>query len=231
MGRILMLIPDDLDVDTEFDAALCVTEPQTDLVRRAVRLPLTPPLSAQEWSLADLAVTAVGQTAEAEGFDAVCLADFGDYGAPALRSLLSIPVVSAGRASMLHALTLAERFSILATDRDATRARKLVHDFGLSSQCHEIRQRRDIDQQAEESSLFRPGEVIILAGHTKRPSSGEPDLRWIRPLPLLVKLAESLLALRLTHSRRSYPEPETRKPDLLRSLIAAVADETGKPKA
>ena len=56
---------------------------------------------------------AAGQEAQDQGFEALCLPAFGDYGVSALRSLLDIPVVAGGRGSMLHALTLAGRFGIV----------------------------------------------------------------------------------------------------------------------
>ena len=59
---------------------------------------------------------AAGQEAQAEGFDALCLPDFGDYGVGALRSLLDIPVVAGGRGTMLHALTLGGPFGVVTAE-------------------------------------------------------------------------------------------------------------------
>ena len=87
MTRILLLSPADLELPDDV-IANGVTDSDTEIVHRRVIYPSVPPIGAHDWTLADLAVMAAGQNAEAEGFDAVCLADFGDYGANALRSLM-----------------------------------------------------------------------------------------------------------------------------------------------
>ncbi|MHC5656273.1 aspartate/glutamate racemase family protein [Stappia sp.] len=218
MTRILVLVPQDLELSAETDAARAAADAATEIVVRGVPLVSTPPVGAHDWALADLAVMAAGQDAEAEGFDAVALADFGDYGAPALRSLLSIPVAPAGRCSMLHAMSLSGRFSVLATSRDFNRAGRLVHDYGLLGNCSgvfEVSSAEDIAMRAASS------DAVVLAGTAATLASGAAHVPLVRPLPVAVKLAESLVGLGLTHSRRAYPEPEMRKPDLIRKIGGA----------
>jgi allantoin racemase len=69
--------------------------------------------SLYEMTLADTAVLEAGATAEKEGYAAVCVNSTSDSGVAALRSLLSIPVVGPGQATMLAACLLGKRFSIL----------------------------------------------------------------------------------------------------------------------
>ena len=55
-----------------------------------------------------------------------------DPGVGALRSVLSVPVLGAGRAARLYALTLGSRFAILAPDcGTAARLKHVIHDEGL----------------------------------------------------------------------------------------------------
>jgi Asp/Glu/hydantoin racemase len=64
--------------------------------------------SLYEMTLADTAVLEAGATAEKEGYAAVCVNSTSDSGVAALRSLLSIPVVGPGQATMLAACLLGQ---------------------------------------------------------------------------------------------------------------------------
>ena len=219
MTRILLLSPADLDLPDNI-VAPGVMDSDTEIVHRRVAYPSCPPIGAHDWTLADLAVMAAGQNAEAEGFDAVCLADFGDYGASALRSLLDIPVVAAGRAAMLHALTLGARFTVLADERDYVRTKKTVHEYALDAQCagiHRLKPGTDIAAMAGDP------EVLVLAGAARNETLEGLTIPVVDPLPLVLKLAESLVGLGLTHSRQAYPAPQMRKADLITAITEGGA--------
>jgi len=63
-----------------------------------------------------------------------------DSGMLALRSVLDIPVVSPGRGSMLFALTLGSKFSVLAQWKPAiVRYKKAIPEWGLTAQCVSVR--------------------------------------------------------------------------------------------
>lgn len=218
MTCILVLAPEDEDLASEIEAALAAADPGTDIVVRQVPYAGLPPVSAQDWALADLAMMAAGQKAEEEGFDALVVADFGDYGVSALRSLLSIPVIGAGKTSMLHALTLAGSFTVLATPRDIERARRLVHDNALQRQCAGIHPCETAEAVASHAA---GSEAVVLAGGTAKLVQGAAHVPLSRPVPVAVKMAESLVGLGLTHSRQGYPEPEGRKADLIREIALA----------
>lgn len=214
MTRILLLSPADVDLlsgglpDGLLDA-------DTQIAHRAVAYASCPPVGAHDWALADLAVLAAGQRAQEEGFDAVCLADSGDYGGNALRSVVDIPVVAAGRASMLHALSLGARFTVLATERDYVRVKKLVHEYGFGGQCAGIRLagRDGVPQDPAGQA-----DVLVLAGETRNARADLPDVPAVDPVALAIKLAESFVGLGLTHSRVAYPEPQTRKAALIEAI-------------
>ncbi|KGE01972.1 MULTISPECIES: aspartate/glutamate racemase family protein [Rhizobium/Agrobacterium group] len=214
MTRILLLSPADLDLADEV-IVTGVTDSDTETVHRRVIYPSCPPIGAHDWALADLAIMAAGQDAQAEGFDAVCLADFGDYGANALRSLLDIPVVTAGRASMLHALTLGAHFSVLTGERDYARVKKLVHEYALDSQCAGIHLLRP---GAEVLDVVGKAEVLVIAGGTQKSGFDVPNIPIVDPVSLVVKIAESLVGLCLSHSRRAYPVPQMRKAALIKAI-------------
>jgi allantoin racemase len=45
----------------------------------------------------------------------------------------------------------------------------------------------------------------------------------VNPGPLTYKLAEAMLSLGLSHSRRAYRRPDVPKPEMVRTMIAAAA--------
>lgn len=225
MPRILLLTTTD-----PAETASAIVDSDTEVVARAVAGLPSGFDSAHDWALADLAVLAAGQTAEAEGFDAVCLADSGDYGAGALRSVLSVPVLAGGRNAMLHALTLGSRFAALAPAGGYLRAKKLVQEYALTAQCAGVHAcsepagalaaaQRVIDQDGADVIVAATQDAALtelLASRLCVPV--------IDPVALSLKLAESFLGLGLSQSRRAWPEPQVRKPDLVAALIAAESD-------
>lgn len=218
MTRILLLTPADVQAPAAaFSAGL--TDSDTAIVHRRVAYASTPPVGAHDWALADLAMLAAGQHAQEEGFDAVCVGDMGDYGANALRSVLDIPVIAAGRASMLYALSLGARFSVAASARDHVRIGKLVHEYALDHQCAGVHL---LGEDGELPAALDEADVVVLAAS---PAGASRSVRapLVEPLPLIVKLAESMTGLGLTHSRRAYPAPQVRKGDLIDALSRSGA--------
>ncbi|WP_371999919.1 aspartate/glutamate racemase family protein (plasmid) [Tistrella mobilis] len=191
-------------------------------------------ISAHDWTLADLAVLATGQDAARQGYAAVCVADPGDYGANALRSVLDVPVVGAGRSALLYALTLGACFGVLAPTGGYARAKKLVQEYGLAAQCTGVRQigeegdREAAVLAAARAAITEDGaEVLVLwqplaAAETARLAAALP-VPLIEPASLSLRLAEAFLGLGLAQSRRTWPMPQVAKPDLIAALVAAGA--------
>ncbi|MBL8588337.1 MAG: hydrogenase expression protein HupH [Methylobacteriaceae bacterium] len=205
-------------------------DPRTSLVLRA---PDGAPAfldSAQDWALADLAMLAAGQGAQAEGFDAVCVGEVGDFGAAALRSVLTIPVVAAGRCAMLHALTLGGRVGLVAPDDQVNRLRKLIAEYGLAAQCPVVRgydPRGGVgaSYEAARAAIERDGaDVLCLAGAAAEAARLAAALPapLVEPVAVALACATNLLALGLTHSRKAWPAPQTPKPDLVARLAQAA---------
>lgn len=178
-----------------------LSDPEAEIICRMPKGMPQDLSSPAHWALADLAMLCAGQGAHHEGFDAVCVGDACDFGANALRSVLPIPVIGAGRAAMFYALTLGNSFAV---QTDATRVHRLgkqIAEFGLAAHC------AGVGTQATEA------DVLIAAG---------VDAAGIDPAPLSVSLALGLLGLGLTQSARTYPAPETPKPDLITALGRAL---------
>src|SRR3546814_20130782 len=110
----------------------------------------------------DLGVYEAGRTAEQEGFDAVVIDTMSDSGMAALRSVLSIPVIGPGKASMLYAQTLGAKFSVLAQWKPALpRYRKVIRDYGFERQCASVRSFDVADRKSVVSGQRVSGRVDL----------------------------------------------------------------------
>lgn len=197
------------------DADLILEDPEAEIV---VRVPVGLPLdlsSPADWVLADLAVLAAGYGAADEGFDAVCIADAGDFGAAALRSVLKVPVIGAGRAAFLYALTLGARFGIAAPADLRHRMKKQVQDLGLGAQC------AGLLDPGNPNSIAGADTLVLAARVQDGDLAGLPDMVRIDPAPLAVSLAVGFAALGLCHSAHSMPAPDVAMPVLVAALARA----------
>ena len=112
-------------------------------------------VSQADMVLADIGVLEAGLSAEKEGFSAVCVDTMSDSGVSALRSVLSIPVVGPGRTSMLTALSLGNKFSIV------TMWQKWKHFYMKTLTLQSIVSISEL--VPEPSSLFAFGSIFSLA--------------------------------------------------------------------
>ncbi|MFV0384444.1 aspartate/glutamate racemase family protein [Paracoccus sp. (in: a-proteobacteria)] len=179
------------------------------------------------WPLADLAVLAAGQRAEHDGFDAVCLADATDFGAAALRSVLSIPVVPAGRSAMLYALTLGDRFALISRENVAFRMKKQMRELGLSGQCSGLLTVAGDAPLAHLNEAAGPEpDAFVLAGPFSADERADLHRALARPVidpaALSVQLCLGFLGLGLAHSKNSYPAPQLARPGMIAVLAAAA---------
>jgi allantoin racemase len=168
----------------------------------------------------------------------VCIDTMSDSGLAAARSVLDIPVIGPGRASMLAALMLGERFSILIMwERWRHLYRKTLAELDLGRRCASI---RSIGVQPDNQSLLAGkedevfprlleaarlcveqdgAEVILLGSTTMHQAHAYLAARLpvpvINPGPLTYKLAEAALALNLKHSRKAFPKPLAPRLDLI----------------
>jgi allantoin racemase len=96
--------------------------------------------SHHDFVLADTANFEAGCRAQDEGFAAVCIDTMSDSGVAALRSVLDIPVFGPGKVSMLAALMLGDKFSILTmASRWKPLYKKALDELGLHHKCASVR--------------------------------------------------------------------------------------------
>jgi len=212
---------------------------------RSVRAAPSNYASEHDSMLADISILDAGRNAEAEGYSAVCIDTMSDSGLNALRSMLSIPVIGPGRASMLLAQSLGERFSILVMwDRWRHLYKKTIAELGLEWRCASVRsigmqpdnqkllagkedQVFPLLHQAAMQCIEEDGAQVILLGSTTMHQahaylSERLPVPVINPGPLTYKLAESVLALELSHSRKAFPRPLVPRGDMIDSMLGAA---------
>lgn len=168
------------------------------------------------------------EAVQVHGPDAVVLAGFGRVGIDALKEALTIPVVSIAEASMAMACLLGHRFTTLTMlQQFIPYQQDLVRYYGFEAKCASV---RAININVEECVTNREqalgqlteqiraivsedrAEVVILAcaglcGYDEALSrlAGIPVLD---PAAVGVKVAESLVALHLCHSKaRKFAHP------------------------
>lgn len=200
--------------------------------------------SPHDWLLLDVAVLEAGLRAGERGFDAVVVDSASDSGVDALRSVLDIPVVGPGRASMLFALTLGKRFGVLAQWEPAlARVEKSLTEWDMRRHCAGV---EHFDTEPDFAKLIgdKSGEVIpkmeaacrrlmeqgadviCLGSTTMHEAHGilveRLPVPIVNPGPLSYKLVETFLASGLSHSRRAYPRPLTPKPEMIHAMLQSV---------
>ena len=170
--------------------------------------------------------------AEKAGADAVIVDCMADPGLFAARELLNIPFVGPAQASMHLAAVLGHKFSFLTVfDQDVPPAEELVARYGLSTRLASVRAfnipvlalEEDVDETvrvlvelAEKAIVEDEAHVIIpgctgLAGLAPRIQAGLSDRGYnvpvLDPPSVAVKLAEALVDLGQSHSKRTYAPP------------------------
>lgn len=201
--------------------------------------------SHHDFVLADASIFEAGCRAQAEGFAAVCIDTMSDSGVASLRSVLDIPVFGPGKLSMLTALMLGDRFSILTmASRWKPLYKKALDELGMHHKCASVRAIEvSPDNQAllsgKEEAVFPllesaamtaievdGADVIILGSTTMHQAHAYLQARLpvpvINPGPLSYKIAEAALALGHTHSRTAYPRPMHPRLDMLSAMMDAA---------
>lgn len=209
-------------------------------------------ISPYEWPIGETAVLEAGLAAADEGYDAVCVDTTGDTGVAALRSILDIPVIGAARASFLTAMLLGDRFSIVAMwDRWNDAYRRTIDELGIR---HKFASVRDIGATPDNRGLMAGKEdafprlaeaarlcvdedgadVVCLGSTTMHRAYAylkeRLEVPLIDPGPLTYKIAEALLGLGLSHSRRAHGGPAIRVDETLRAMaVSGAASGAGAP--
>ena len=203
-------------------------------------------VSQADMVLADIGVLETGLSAEKEGFSAVCVDTMSDSGVSALRSVLSIPVVGQGRTSMLTALSLGNKFSIVTMWQKWKHFyMKPLTELGVENALASV---RAIDVAPDNQALLRwkeeeifpmlesaalqaieedGAEIIVVGSTTMHQShsylSKKLNVPIINPGPLTYKKIELLLDTELTHSRKTYPISPVPRDQMIKAMLDAAA--------
>jgi len=201
--------------------------------------------SHHDFVLADASIFEAGCRAQDEGFSAVCIDSMSDSGVAALRSVLDIPVFGPGKVSMLTALMLGDRFSIITmASRWKPLYKKALDELGMHHKCASVRaievspdnqsllsgKEEEIfpllEEAARKAIELDGAEVLILGSTTMHQAHGYLQQRLpvpiINPGPLSYKMAEAALTLGHTHSRVGYPRPMHPRLDMLTVMLDAA---------
>ena len=249
MAKVLVIVPFPMSEENRLQRmaqlATVKLSPDVSFDFRPVRAAPANYTSEHDSVLADISIVDAGRNAEAEGYDAVCIDTMSDSGLAPLRSLLSIPVIGPGRASMLMAQTMGERFSILIMwDRWRHLYRKTIAELGLQYRCASIRSigitpNNQSLMSGKEDEVFpllhiaalrcieEDGADVILLGSTTMHQAHaylaeRLAVPVINPGPLTYKLAEAAIALKLTHSRKAFPQPLVPKTAMIEAMLSAA---------
>ena len=250
MPKVLVIIPFPLDDE---GIAHRRDQVRSDVVNSATEFTFRPAKvgpalfdSFHDKAIALIATFAAGMNAEAEGFDAVCIDTIGDTGMEALRSVLSIPVIGGGLAAYHTALMLADRFSIVTlwegwiegyhrtlaayglADRLASvRAIGVFPDVANLLTGHESEVLPALAQASRDCINEDGAEAIVLGSTTMHQAADflaeELPVPVINPGLVTYKIVEALIALNLSHSRKTYPQPRHPKKEMVLAMVEAGA--------
>lgn len=250
MAKVLVLVPFPMSEENRAQrrAQLSAVDLGPDIEFRFESVRAAPKnyVSQYDLVLADMGMMEAGLDAQERGFDAVCIDTMSDSGVAALRSVLDIPVFGPGRASMLMAMMLGDRFSIITMwEQWKHLYTKTLRDLKLTDQCASV---RSIDvapdnqgllkdkeseifpllEEAAQKCIDEDGAQVILLGSTTMHQahaylSERLNVPVINPGPLSYKMAESALALGLTHSRAAYAKSPAPKDEMVRAMLDAGA--------
>lgn len=203
-------------------------------------------VSQEDYVLADISILEAGLKAEKNNFDAVCIDTVSDSGVAALRSVLNIPVIGPGRTMFLSALMLGEKFSIISMWEEWFGLyKKTLSDLNIWEKCASMRainytpDNRNL-LSGKENEVFpmllkeakkcitEDGADVICLGSTTMHQasiwlSEKLPIPVINPGPLSYKIAEVLLSLDLSQSRKAYPKPKVPRHDMVHLMLESAS--------
>jgi allantoin racemase len=172
------------------------------------------------------------EEAEKEGFKAVVLDCFDDPGLHAAREKVDILVVGPGQASMLMAMALGDKFSIITiTDTMISSFQHNAYTLGIERKLASVRaigipvlelskRVNEVKERLFEESvkaIKEDGASVIILGCTgmlgiakelyDRLKKEGYDVPVIDPLIAAISLAEALINMGVKHSRITYRKP------------------------
>lgn len=229
---IPMLKSDEILPEADYPRLEAAAGPGTEISVRFIEHGPRKIESEYEDALAVPGTIEAAQRAEREGMDAVLINCTADTGLAPCREAVQIPVVGPTIAAMHLAAQLAHRFSVLSfLDRVNERFESMAFRWGLA---HKLASVRSVDMSVldilhDDEKLARDlleasllcqadGAHAVILGCTAFETvssalnqllaqAGVPML-VLEPFPIAVKQAEALVAMGLSHSKLTYPDPD-----------------------
>lgn len=250
MKKVLVIVPfpmseENLALRREQLKAVSISD-SISFIFRPVKAAPRNYISQADMVLADISILEAGINAEQEGFSAVCIDTMSDSGAAALRSILSIPVIGPGRTSMLFALSLGTKFSIITmwekwrhlydktvTDLGIGHALASVRSINMAPDNQALLNKKEealfpLLEQAAKKAIEEDGAEVILLGSTTMHQahdylSKSLDVPVINPGPMTYKMAEMMISSSLSHSRKAYPISPVSRHEMIVAMINSAA--------
>ncbi len=223
MPGILILNPVSIDVWNELTYSYCrkIVSPEIEIHVR--NLPKGPKAIEYDYDREIAAFYVIEEVikADKEGFDAIVINCFDDPGLDAAREVSNKLVLGIGETSMITALLLGHRIAIVSTGEQSIPIYhrkamtlgiedRVVHIAGIDVGVLDIR--KNIDKIKEillreiENSVRQHGSEVVILGcggfiGLAEELSAKAGVPVIDPTMVTVKVAESLVGLRLKHSR------------------------------
>jgi allantoin racemase len=182
------------------------------------------------------------EKSQSQGFDGVIIDCMGDPALDAVREKLDIPVVGPGRVSILYAADLAHRFSIVTVlENVVALLQSKIVGVGLGSKLASVRSinipvlsltdvKKLTDALVDESikAIEEDGAHAIVLGCTGMLGVADDlsqalkkkgyEIPVIYPVAVSVKYLETLIALNLTQSKKTYMRPPEKERNILERL-------------
>lgn len=172
--------------------------------------------------------------AERDGVDGVVIPCMADTALMAARELVDIPVVGAGSACFATAVTLGDKFSIIAPLPGGDMVyRSMLRVYGLESHLASVRSigipvlemRRDLKRLKQaildqgKRAVEDDGADVIVPGcggmwGLCQELTEELGVPVIDPHVTVLKFAEMLIGQSLSHSKKAYPRPPEKRREI-----------------
>jgi allantoin racemase len=183
--------------------------------------------SAYEAALSTTEDIECAMAAEKAGYQAVIIPCGGDPGVAPLREVLSVPVIPPGSTAKHLCSLLGPRFSVLTTgkstpyrteihERDGLLKLISIHPVGLTVPEVRARPEEAFEAMAREGrrAVEEYGACSVTYGcmsmgflMVDERLTEEIGVPAVNPVKAAVKMAETLIDLGITHSKRAYPVP------------------------
>lgn len=167
--------------------------------------------------------------AEREGFDGVIIGCYGDPGLDAAREIVKIPVLGPAESSMHLAAMLGHSFSILTVlDNVVPLLKRIARVSGLDSRLASVRtiatpvlslgnsRKATLERliEAGQRTIQQDGADTLILGcmsmaflELNEDLESRLGVPVVNPALAALKMLESLVSIRLSHSKKAFPMP------------------------